>query len=486
MKTDPSSNKSEKIIIDIADYILSDPQFSQEAYSNAHFCLLDSMACALHALQFPACTKLLGPIVAGAEMKNGCSVPGTNFQLDPVQASFNIGSMIRWLDYNDTWLAAEWGHPSDNIAGILAISDFLSRQAKNKTHQPLRMQDVLRAMIKAYEVQGILALENSFNKVGLDHVILVRIATTATVAGLLGATAEQLINAISNAWLDGGALRTYRHAPNTGSRKSWAAGDAASRGVWHALNALKGEMGYPSALSAKQWGFCDVLFDGEDLRLGQALDSYVIENILFKVKFPAEFHAQTAVEAAIKLHPIIKGRTEDIERIVIDTQQAGCRIIDKSGPLNNPADRDHCIQYMVAIALLFGNLKATDYEDERASDPNIDVIRKKMLVQEYSQYSIDYLDPEKRSIANSVQVFFSDKSCTDRVEVEYPIGHRRRRMEAIPLLKEKYLGSIDLSYADDRHAELRQAHLKLFTEHKHLSEMSVPEFLALYPAIQVS
>lgn len=483
MRREHSSIKSEKIIIEITDYILSDSLFSQDAFNTAHYCLLDSMACALQALQFPACTKLLGPIVEGAEMKNGCPVPGTRFQLDPVQASFNIGSMIRWLDYNDTWLAAEWGHPSDNIAGILAISDYLSRLAKKNHTQPLLMQDVLRAMIKAYEVQGILALDNSFNDVGLDHVILVRIATTATVAGLLGATAEQLVNALSNAWLDGGALRTYRHAPNTGSRKSWAAGDATSRGVWHALNALKGEMGYATALSAKPWGFYEVLFAGNEFSLAQALDSYVVENILFKVSFPAEFHAQTAVEAAIELHPLVKSRTGDIEKIVIETQQAGCRIIDKSGPLNNPADRDHCLQYMVAIALLYGNLKASDYENERASDPEIDLLRRKMHVQERAQYTIDYLDPEKRSIANSVQVFFTDKSCTDRVEVEFPIGHRRRRKDAIPLLQKKYIASIDMSYADNRHAELRQAHLKLFADPKLLSEMSVLEFMACYPTI---
>ncbi|MFV2058185.1 MAG: bifunctional 2-methylcitrate dehydratase/aconitate hydratase, partial [Thiohalomonadales bacterium] len=377
-------------------------------YNTAHLCLLDSLGCALQALQFPACTKLLGPIVEGALMSQGCRVPGTPYRLDPVQAAFNLGCMIRWLDYNDTWLAAEWGHPSDNLGGLLSVAQYVNRQRIDKGQAPLKMQEVLHAMINAYEIQGILALSNSFNQVGLDHVLLVRIATCASSAALLGATKSQIINAVSNAWLDGGALRAYRHAPNTGSRKSWAAGDASSRGVWHALLALKGEMGYPSALSAETWGFNTVLFAGKTISLEQPLSCYVMENILFKVSFPAEFHAQTAVEAALLLHAKVKGRISEIDKIIIETQQAACRIIDKTGPLNNPADRDHCLQYMVAIALLFGRLCAEDYEDNVAKHADIDTLRNKMLVRENVAYSSAYLDPAKRSISNAIQVFFKD------------------------------------------------------------------------------
>jgi 2-methylcitrate dehydratase len=395
---------------------------------------MDTLGCALLALRFPECTKLLGPIVPGALLNNGARVPGTDWQLEPVHAAFNIGAMIRWLDFNDTWLAAEWGHPSDNLGGILALADYLCR-TKQKS---LAIGDVLHAMIKAHEIQGVLALDNSFNRVGLDHVLLVRVATAAVAASLLGATQDQIISAVANAWTDGGSLRVYRHAPNTGPRKSWAAGDATSRGVRLALMAMQGEMGYPSALSAKTWGFYDVLFRGKAIGLARPLGSYVMENVLFKVCFPAEFHAQTAVECAFKLHEQVKNKLDKVERIHIMTQESAIRIIDKTGPLHNPADRDHCIQYMTAVGLIFGELSADHYEDRFAQDPRIDRLRDKMIIIEDARYSEDYLDPDKRSIANALQVFFKDGSATEKIAIEYPIGHRRRRAEAIPLLIKKF------------------------------------------------
>src|SRR5215472_611543 len=382
----------DKVLVDIVDYVTNYKIGSKEAYETARYCLMDTLGCGFEALSFPACTKLMGPIVPGTVVPNGAKVPGTSFQLDPVQAAFNIGCMIRWLDFNDTWLAAEWGHPSDNLGGILAVADYLARRAVHQNARPPTVRDLLTAMIKAHEIQGVLALENSFNRVGLDHVLLVRVATTAVTAAMLGASVEQIVNAISNAWLDGGALRTYRHAPNTGSRKSWAAGDATSRGVFHALMALKGEMGYPSALSAKTWGFSDVLFRGKPLQLARPLGAYVMENVLFKISFPAEFHAQTAVEAAIKLHPQVRDRSGQIEKIVITTHESAIRIIDKKGPLHNPADRDHCLQYMTAIGLLFGTLTADHYEDKTAADPRVDALREKMVVQEDPRYSREYLE----------------------------------------------------------------------------------------------
>jgi 2-methylcitrate dehydratase len=457
------------VLTAIADYVIDDTIHSEEAYRTARLCLLDSMGCAMLALDYPACTRLLGPIVPGATYKGGVNVPGTRFILDPVQAAFNIGTMIRWLDYNDTWLAAEWGHPSDNLGGILAVAAYVCSQRLQTNETPLYISDVLTAMIKAYEIQGVLALNNSFNTVGLDHVILVRVATTAVATAMLGGTKEHIINALSNAWVDGGALRTYRHAPNTGSRKSWAAGDATSRGVWHALNALKGEMGYPSALTAPRWGFYDVLFKGQGFSLTQPFASYVMENILFKVSFPAEFHAQTAVEAALQLHPEISNRLDDIERIQIDTQEAGARIIDKIGPLDNTADRDHCLQYMVAVALLFGRLTAEDYEDVVARDPRIDQLRQTMQVSEQTSYTRDYLDPDKRSIANAIQVFFTDGMATDRIEVHYPIGHRQRRNEAIPLLRQKLANNlVNIKNPDGV--------LQLFDDHQTLPGLTVDEF----------
>ncbi|MEJ2381008.1 MAG: bifunctional 2-methylcitrate dehydratase/aconitate hydratase [Gammaproteobacteria bacterium] len=426
------------LLVRIADYVAHhDVSRSEEAMETARYCLMDTLGCGLLALSYPACTKLLGPVVPGATLAGGARVPGTSFELDPVQAAFNIGAMVRWLDYNDTWLAAEWGHPSDNLGGILACADYLSRGGR-----ALTVRDVLTAMIQAHEIQGVLALENSFNRVGLDHVLLVRVASTAVVAGMLGASHEEIVNAVSNAFIDGGALRTYRHAPNTGSRKSWAAGDATSRAVRLALMAVRGEMGYPSALSAPTWGFQEVLFEGKPLTVNQAFGSYVMENVLFKISFPAEFHAQTAVEAALALHPQVRDRLDGIARIDIETQEAGVRIIDKTGPLHNPADRDHCIQYMVAVPLIFGRLTADDYEDAVAADARIDALRDKMTVTENQQFSRDYLDPAKRSIGNAVQVTFNDGSTTERVAVEYPIGHRRRRSEGMPLLVEKFRRNI--------------------------------------------
>ena len=426
----------------IADYTLATDKIeSVEAIQTARLCLLDTLGCGLLALSYPACTKLLGPTVPGADLPGrGARVPGTSYELEPVQAAFNIGAMIRWLDFNDTWLAAEWGHPSDNLGAILAVADYLSRQAAAAVGQsPLTMRDVLLAMIQAHEIQGVLALENAFNRVGLDHVLLVRIASAAVAARLLGGTREQIVNALSNAFLDGGALRAYRHAPNTGSRKSWAAGDATSRGVRHALWALRGEMGYPSALTAPVWGFQDVVLRGQPIRVPpQGFGTYVMEHVLFKISYPAEFHAQTAVEAAVTLHPRVVDRLGEIARVVIETQESGKRIIDKVGPLDNPADRDHCIQYMVAVPLLRGGLTADDYEDATASDPRIDHLREQMEVIENPAFTRDYLEPAKRSIGNAVQVFFRDGSATERVAVEYPVGHRRRRPEGIPLLLEKF------------------------------------------------
>jgi len=420
------------LLAEIADYVCAPPNFSDEAHETARYCLLDTLGCGILALGFPACVKLLGPVVPGIIVPNGARVPGTGHELDPVTAAFNIGCLIRWLDFNDTWLAAEWGHPSDNLGAILAVADFVSRNSV-----PLTMQDVLTAMIQAHEIQGVLALQNSFNRVGLDHVLLVRVASTAVAARLLGGTREQIINAVSNAWADGGALRVYRHAPNTGSRKSWAAGDATSRAVQHALMALKNEMGYPSVLSAKTWGFCDVLFDSKPITLARPLGCYVMENVLFKICFPAEFHAQTAVESAIQLHPKVRNRLADIERVCMSTHESAIRIIDKKGPLHNPADRDHCLQYITAIGLIFGELRAEHYEDQTGADPRIDALRAKMVVSEDQCYSREYLEPEKRSIANAVQVFFKNGEQTEKVEVEYPVGHRRRRAEGIPLLVKK-------------------------------------------------
>jgi 2-methylcitrate dehydratase len=428
----------DKLLSDIASYVHSYKPDSTVAYDTARLCLMDALGCGILALNYPECTKLLGPIVEGTVVPNGARVPGTQFVLDPVQAAFNIGCMIRWLDFNDTWLAAEWGHPSDNLGAILAVADWLSLNCIVKGEKPLLMRDVLTAMIKAYEIQGVLALGNSFNKVGLDHVVLVKVASAAVVAMLLRCDLEKITDVVSQCFVDGQSLRTYRHAPNVGSRKSWAAGDAASRAVLLALFAQRGEMGYASALTAPTWGFNDVLFKGNELKLERSFDSYVIENILFKVFAPAEFHAQTALECAMKLHSQVRDRLDEIEKIEITTHEPALRIIDKTGPLRNPADRDHCIQYITAIGLIFGELNADHYEDAAAGDPRIDALRAKMQTVENKQYSRDYLDPNKRSIANAVQVFFKDKSSTEQVTVEYPLGHRMRRQEALPSLLDKF------------------------------------------------
>jgi 2-methylcitrate dehydratase len=425
----------DSVIADIADYVLdSDVAISSDAMQTARYCWMDTIGCGLYALQYPACTKLLGPIVPGATMPGGARVPGTAYELDPVRAAWNIGAMVRWLDYNDTWLAAEWGHPSDNLGALMALADYQAR-----TSRPDRtMKDVLEAMIRAHEVQGVLALENSFNRAGLDHVLLVRVASTAVTAQMLGCDRDQICNAVSHAWLDGSSLRTYRHAPNTGSRKSWAGGDASARGLFLALTAQRGEMGYPSALSAPGWGFQDVSFRKKPVTLARSLETYVMENILFKISFPAEFHAQTAVECALALHPQVKDRLDEIDHIVLETQESGDRIINKTGPLDNPADRDHCLQYMVAVPLIFGRLTAEDYEDDIASDPRITALRNKMTCSENPEFTREYLETDKRAIGNSVQVFFKDGSSTERVAIDYPVGHRRRRDEGIPLLVEKF------------------------------------------------
>ena len=460
---------------DIADYVTKFKIASTEAYKTAHYCLLDTLGCGFEALSYPACTKLLGPIVPGTVVPNGAKVPGTPYQLDPVQAAFSLGAMIRWLDFNDTWLAAEWGHPSDNLGGILMTADWLSRNAVAAGRAPLTVQDVLTGMIKAHEIQGVIALQNSFNRVGLDHVVLVKVASTAVVASMLGLTRDEIINAVSLAWVDGQSLRTYRHSPNTGSRKSWAAGDATSRAVRLALIARTGEMGYPSVLTAKTWGFYDVLFKGAPFKFDRSYGSYVMENVLFKISFPAEFHAQTAVECAMQLHPLVGDRLADIRRITIRTHESAIRIIDKKGPLANPADRDHCIQYMVAVPMIHGRLTAADYEDSIAADPRIDALREKMVCVEDPQFSRDYLDPQRRSIANAITVEFNDGTRTQEVVVEYPIGHRRRREEGIPVLIEKFRTNIARRFAGRQ----QQAILDVALDAQRLAATPVHEFVDL-------
>ena len=468
----------DKVLVDIVDYVMSYEIRSELAYETARHCLIDTLGCGLEALEYPACTKLLGPIVPGTIVPHGAKVPGTQFQLDPVQAAFNIGAMIRWLDFNDTWLAAEWGHPSDNLGGILAVADWLSRTAVAAAKPPLRMKQVLTAMIKAHEIQGCIALENSFNKVGLDHVLLVKVASTAVVAQMLGLTWEESIAAVSQAWVDGQSLRTYRHAPNTGSRKSWAAGDATSRAVRLALMAKTGEMGYPSVLTAKTWGFYDVSFQGQEFRFQRPYASYVMENILFKISFPAEFHAQTAVEAAMTLHGTLQAAgksADDIRKITIGTHEACLRIIDKKGPLNNPADRDHCIQYMIAIPLLFGRLTAADYEDRVASHPRIDDLRSIMETFEVPQFTADYHDPEKRSIANSLRVELVDGSRLEET-VEYPIGHKARRKDGIPLLEAKFKTNLARRFPLKQQTKILDVSLNQIV----LENIPVHEYVDLY------
>ncbi|WP_404458038.1 2-methylcitrate dehydratase [Oceanobacillus kapialis] len=476
MQTTNEQNKTDVLLEEIADYVLNKDITSTEAYNTAHYILLDTIGCGVLALNYPECTKLLGPIVPGTVVPNGARVPGTSHVLDPVQGAFNIGAIIRWLDYNDTWLAAEWGHPSDNLGGILAVADYVSQERLAKGQAPLKVQDVLEMMIKAHEIQGVLALENSLNRVGLDHVLYVKIATTAVVTKMLGGGREEIVNALSNAWLDNSSLRTYRHAPNTGSRKSWAAGDATSRGVRLAMMAMKGEMGYQTALSAPGWGFQDVLFNKQELKINQPLDSYVMENVLFKVSYPAEFHAQTAAEAAIQLYPEVKDRWDEIDQITISTHESAIRIIDKKGPLYNPADRDHCLQYITAIGLLKGNIVAEDYEDEAAVNPLVDRLRDKMLVTENKAYTEDYLDPEKRSIANAVQVHFTDGTSTESIACEYPLGHRFRRDEAIPKVLEKYAANLATQYSRKQLERIEAVSYEYDT----LTAMNVNEFMELF------
>lgn len=462
----------DKELTAIADYAANYTVNSELAYTTARQCLMDTLGCGILALQYKACTKLLGPIIPDTTVPVGARVPGTSYMLDPILAAFNIGTMVRWLDFNDTWLAAEWGHPSDNLGAILAVTDYLSRKRLQEGKAPLVIKDVLTAMIKAHEIQGILALENGFNRLGFDHVLLVKIASTAMATQLLGGTKEQIADALSQAWLDGAALRTYRHAPNTGSRKSWAAGDATSRATRLAWMTLQGEMGYAGALTAKKWGFYDCIMQGNPLKINRPLGSYVMENVLFKISYPAEFHAQTAVECAAQLHPVIKDRLDQIDKIALTTHESAIRIISKSGQLHNPADRDHCLQYMVAIGLLVGDLTADHYENEFAEDPRIDTLRGKMVVEENPQFTKDYLDPEKRSIANSMQIFFKDGSHTDKITVEYPIGHKRRRAEGIPVMVKKYETNLRTHYPAAKVAELTA----LFQDNN-LDQMPVNEFM---------
>ena len=472
--------KPDKVLTDIVDYVTKYKIKSKEAYDTARYCLLDTLGCGFEALEYPACRKMLGPIVQGTLVPNGAKVPGTQFQMDPVKAAFDIGAMIRWLDFNDTWLAAEWGHPSDNLGGILATADWLSRNAVagNATagKKPLTVHDLLTGMIKAHEIQGCIALENSFNKVGLDHVVLVKVASTAVVAEMMGLSKDEILNAVSLAWVDGQSLRTYRHSPNTGSRKSWAAGDATSRAVRLALIAKTGEMGYPSVLSAKTWGFYDVLFKGNAFKFQRPYGSYVMENVLFKISFPAEFHSQTAVEAGMTIHQELKklGKTEkDIKKITIRTHEACIRIIDKKGPLNNPADRDHCVQYMVAMPIIFGRLTASDYEDKIAADPRIDTLRDKIVCVEDPKFTKDYHDPDKRSIANALTVEFTDGKKLKEIVVEYPIGHKRRRKEGMPVLMAKFKTNLARVFAEKQ----RGAIWDLCTDSKRLDATPVNEFV---------
>ncbi|WP_152657246.1 bifunctional 2-methylcitrate dehydratase/aconitate hydratase [Oceanobacillus sp. CFH 90083] len=470
------TNQTDQLLEEIADYVLNKEITSEEAYKTAHHVLIDTIGCGILALNYPECTKLLGPIVPGTVVPNGVRVPGTSHVLDPVQGAFNIGTMIRWLDYNDTWLAAEWGHPSDNLGGILAVADYVSQLRQQKGEAPLTVEDILEMSIKAHEIQGILALENSLNRVGLDHVLYVKIATAAVVTKMLGGGREEIINALSNAWIDNSSLRTYRHFPNTGSRKSWAAGDATSRAVRLALMAIKGEMGYQTALSADGWGFQDVLFKEKELILSRPLDSYVMENVLFKVSYPAEFHAQTAAEAAIQLHPELIDRIDEIKEITISTHESAIRIIDKKGPLHNPADRDHCLQYITAIGLLKGNIVAEDYEDDVAKDPRIDELRDKMTVTENKRYTEEYLDPDKRSIANAVQVHFTDGTSTDLVACEYPLGHRFRREEAIPQIIQKYQANLATQFTEKQSDRIRRQSV----DYDKIKQMPITDFIELF------
>ena len=466
------------VLVKIADYVLDKNIDSLEAYDTARNCLMDTLGCGLLALTFPDCKNLLGPYVEGTKVPGGVRVPGTNHVLDPVKGAWDIGAIIRWLDFNDTWLAAEWGHPSDNLGGILAAADYLSQRNLAEGKDSLTIKDVLTNMIKAHEIQGVLALENSFNRVGLDHVVLVKVASTAVISSMFGLNKNQTIDALSQAWVDGQSLRTYRHAPNAGPRKSWAAGDATSRALQLVLLTQKGQIGYPSVLTAPTWGFYDVQFQGNSFSLPREFDSYVMENVLFKISFPAEFHAQTAVEAAVTLHEQIKDKLDDIDKILISTHESAIRIISKEGTLNNPADRDHCLQYMTAIGLIKGDLIAEDYEDDVASDPRVDNLREKMVIEEDTRYSKEYLESDKRSISNAIQIFFSDGSSTEKIEVEYPIGHRRRREQGIPLLVEKFEKNLKTQFSESRVESI----MSLCSDQEALEQTPVTDFMNLMVA----
>ena len=468
---------ADQVLQDIADYVIDYKVESEEALDTARNCLIDTIGCGLLALKFPSCTRHLGPLVPGTTVENGARVFGKSFELDPVKAAWDIGAIVRWLDFNDTWLAEEWGHPSDNLGAIIALSDYISRVNIANHKSPLSIKDVLEYMVKAHEIQGILALENSFNKVGLDHVLLVRVASTAVATHMLGGNRDQIINALSQAWVDGSSLRTYRHAPNAGSRKSWAAGDATSRGVRLAMMTMAGEMGMPSVLTAPEWGFYDVSFKGREFSFSRNYGSYVMENILFKISYPAEFHAQTAVECAVILYPEVKDKLNKIERIEITTHESALRIIDKTGVLDNPADRDHCMQYMLAVAMIQGDLVADFYEDSfHQQNPLIDVLRDKMVLKEDKRYSKDYLDDDKRSIANALQVFFKDRSQTDKVEVEYPVGHRNRRQKGIPLLERKFLNSLKSTYSKEHSDSI----YSLCLDKEKIEQIPVNEFMDMF------
>ena len=464
-------------LIKIAEYVSNDLQRSEIAFETARNCLIDTLGCGFLALRYPECSKHLGPIMANSFVINGSRVPGTSFELDPVKAAWDIGCIIRWLDFNDTWLAAEWGHPSDNLGAILAVSDYVCRNPELFGHRKLYIKDLLEAMIKAHEIQGVLAIKNSFNKVGLDHVLLVRVASTAVATKLLGGSTDQIIDAVSQAWVDGCSLRTYRHAPNAGSRKSWAAGDATSRAVRLAMITLKGEMGIPTVLSAPKWGYYDVLFKGNQFEFDRDYGSYVMENVLFKISYPAEFHAQTAVEAAVTLHQQVVNRLDEIEKIHVNTHESAIRIISKEGPLSNPADRDHCLQYMIAVPLITGVLTADHYEDSfHLGNPMIDKLRSKMVINEEKRYSIDYLDPNKRSIANAIKIEFKDGTTTDQVEVEYPIGHKNRRAEGIPVLEKKFKSNLATRFPAGKCAEI----FEICSSQNNLEEMLVSDFVNLF------
>lgn len=465
----------DKVLVEIAQYVDRYAVKSKLAWETARLTLIDTLGCGFEALSYPACTKLLGPIVPGTIVPNGARVPGTPYVLDPERAALNTGALFRWLDFNDAFYGATVIHPSDTYGGIVPIADWVSRTRVARRKEPLLMRDVLEAGIKAYEVMGGLAIENGFTDVGLDHTILVKIGVTPVVTRLLGGTREEIVNALSNAWLDGHALAAFRRKPNTGSRKSWAAGDAASRGVRLALMAVKGEMGYPAALSAKRWGFYEALFKGKPFTFQRPLGSYVMENTLFKIPYPTAFHGQSGVEAAIKLHPLVKDRLDEIEHIDVKCHNSSMTILDKTGPLYNPADRDHCMQYMMAVGMIYGTMTAEHYEDHIAADPRIDKLRAKMKLSESAQFERDYHDPAKRSNANSIHVYFKDGTKAPLSVVEYPLGHRRRRKEGIPAVMEKFEKNVARVFA----AKQRGRIMAVCLDQQKLEATPVNEFMDL-------